>query len=78
MHSKDLLGTLIHMDLSHNGFTKSDCAVLAEGLQKNRTLLGLHMIGNECNTDTLGFVRGRPSAPRVSHVLTRIQSMCSI
>lgn len=49
--------TLIHVDLSHNNFKKTDCKVIAEGLKENHTILGLHMIGNEVDTNSKGFIK---------------------
>ena len=47
---------LIHLDLSHNQIKKEDCSIIAQGLAPNHTLWGLHMIGNEANMDTKGFL----------------------
>lgn len=44
--------TLVHMDLSHNNFKKSDCEIIDQGLKENHTLLGIHMVGNELNTNS--------------------------
>ena len=44
--------TLVHMDLSHNNFSKQDCEIIDEGLKENHTLLGIHMVGNEIDTDS--------------------------
>ena len=43
--------TLIHLDLSHNNLRKQDIIMMEEGLRDNHTLLGIHMVGNELNTD---------------------------
>lgn len=34
--------SLIHVDLSHNRIKAADCKIIAEGLQQNHTILGLH------------------------------------
>jgi hypothetical protein len=44
--------TLLHVDLSHNNFKKVDCEIIEEGLKENHTLFGIHMIGNEVNTNS--------------------------
>ena len=49
--------TLIHIDLSHNNFKKSDCELMEQGLRDNHTLLGIHMIGNELNTNSKGYFK---------------------
>jgi hypothetical protein len=43
---------LIHLDLSHNNLRKEDCRVIEEGLNENHTLLGIHMVGNDINTNS--------------------------
>ena len=63
---------LLHVDLSHNQFTEIDCQVMAGGLVINHTLIGLHMLGNECDTDTMGFLRAKPSPPSSLHIMSRI------
>ncbi|CAE8628737.1 unnamed protein product [Polarella glacialis] len=47
---------LFHLDLSYNGFDSDDCAILSQGLVSNRTLFGLHLVGNEATMDDLGFI----------------------
>lgn len=44
------------MDLSHNGFMNEEIDTMSEGLKDNHTILGLHMLGNEKNTDSMGYV----------------------
>ncbi len=46
---------LIHVDLSHNNLKSADCELIEEGLKDNHTILGLHMIGNDYNTNSLGY-----------------------
>ena len=48
--------TLLHMDISFNGFTDQDMIVLGDGLRENHTMLGCHVEGNSCKLDTLGFI----------------------
>eukprot|EP00441_Pelagodinium_beii_P033345 CAMPEP_0197644852 /NCGR_PEP_ID=MMETSP1338-20131121/17692_1 /TAXON_ID=43686 ORGANISM="Pelagodinium beii, Strain RCC1491" /NCGR_SAMPLE_ID=MMETSP1338 /ASSEMBLY_ACC=CAM_ASM_000754 /LENGTH=1652 /DNA_ID=CAMNT_0043218317 /DNA_START=87 /DNA_END=5045 /DNA_ORIENTATION=+ len=50
---------LFHLDLSYNGLSAADCAVLGEALQSNHSLFGLHLSGNEAAVDDLGFVHRR-------------------
>lgn len=47
---------LVHFDLSHNSFTKAECQIIADGLVKNHSILGLHMVGNHAEIDSLGFL----------------------
>jgi hypothetical protein len=65
--------TLIHLDLSHNNLKKSDCEVIDEGLKENHTLLGIHMVGNEVNTNSQGFFKEGESDPSISHIISRIK-----
>lgn len=45
-----------HVDISHNGLNADHCRILGKGLQRNTTILGLHVHGNACGIDALGFV----------------------
>jgi len=65
--------TLIHMDLSHNNFCKADCEIIDEGLKENHTLYGIHMVGNELNTNSLGFFKDGEADPSISHIIGRIK-----
>jgi hypothetical protein len=65
--------TLIHLDLSHNNLKRIDCQIIDEGLKQNHTLLGIHMIGNEVNTDSLGFFKDSEHDPSISHIISRIK-----
>ena len=49
--------SLKHLDISHNRLSRSDCECLAEALRMNRTLLGLHVSGNECYIDARGRIK---------------------
>ena len=65
--------TLIHMDLSHNNLSVEDWAEISKGLNQNKTVLGLHMIGNSKDTNALGFIEKKPSFdPGLAHIHTRI------
>jgi hypothetical protein len=44
--------TLVHVDLSHNNFKKLDCEIIDEGLKENHTIYGIHMMGNDINTNS--------------------------
>ena len=55
--------TLIHVDLSHNNLKAVDCEMMEEGLKDNHTILGLHMIGNEYDTNSLGYFAKEGSDP---------------
>lgn len=45
-----------HLDISYNSLGLHDCEVLAESLCENHTILGLHVLGNSCYVDSLGFL----------------------
>ena len=65
--------TLLHMDLSHNEITEADSEIISVGLNKNRTLLGLHMTGNYVNTNAEGFLdKQKPHPASDSHIMTRL------
>eukprot|EP00347_Sterkiella_histriomuscorum_P017828 403347825 len=65
--------TLIHLDLSHNNFNKTDCLSMELGLRENHSLLGLHMLGNEMNTNSQGFIKeDGQNDPSLSHIISRI------
>lgn len=66
--------SLIHLDLSHNNFRRDDCELMEEGLKDNHTLLGFHMLGNDVNTNSLGYFGTNGSDPSASHVVSRIKS----
>jgi len=64
---------LLHLDISFNGFKAPDMEIIGEGLKENRTLLGLHVIGNEGNVDSLGFVHASKEGDMaLCHIYTRI------
>ena len=48
--------SLLHLDLSNNYFTLEECTLLADSLNCNHTILGLHMDGNDCSVDSKGFL----------------------
>lgn len=50
-------GILRHLDLSYNSMDKNECEVFGEKIKNNHTLWGLHMLGNDCLVDSMGFVR---------------------
>lgn len=47
---------LFHLGLSFNQLGSEDCTILAQGLQDNHTLWGLHMDGNSAVLDSDGFI----------------------
>ncbi len=47
---------IIHLDLSYNFFDARELSEINEGLNKNHTILGLHIDGNEGWIDSLGFI----------------------
>ena len=52
--------TLLHLDFSCCNFQAKDAEVLNEGLMRNQSILGIHMTGNQAETDHLGFVKPLP------------------
>ena len=64
--------TLIHWDFSNWRFSKEEWILMMEGLNQNHTILGLHMIGNEMNTDSLGYLKDGKGDPAASHILSNV------
>jgi hypothetical protein len=52
MHNK----SLVHIDLSNNMFNEETCKMIGQHIIKNHTIYGLHMAGNCCTVDPLGFI----------------------
>jgi hypothetical protein len=50
-------GALKHLDISYNSLDKIECEVFGKGIIDNHTLWGLHILGNECIIDSMGFIR---------------------
>jgi hypothetical protein len=50
-------GILRHLDISYNSMDILECEKFAEAIHDNHTLWGLHMMGNDCIVDSMGFVR---------------------
>jgi len=48
--------TLVHVDISFNGFSTEDMMAIGDGLRENHSLLGFHIEGNNAKMDTLGFI----------------------
>lgn len=48
--------TLLHLDISFNGFTAEDMTVIGDGLRENHSLFGCHVGGNNAKMDSLGFI----------------------
>mmetsp|Transcript_20380 Transcript_20380/g.19356 ORF Transcript_20380/g.19356 Transcript_20380/m.19356 type:complete len:446 (-) Transcript_20380:931-2268(-) len=71
--------TLVHLDLSYNGFRRQELAQMNEGLRENHQILGIHLMGNELATDSLGFLSlegdqapGTHNDCSLAHVVSRI------
>ena len=63
--------TLMHVDLSQNNFNEKDCKVMAEGLDHNHSILGIHFVGNKFDIDAFGFMRpDGNSNPSSGHLVT--------
>ena len=50
-------GYLTHLDLSYNSLDEAECKVFGDLLKENHTLWGIHMMGNDCTVDSMGFIR---------------------
>jgi hypothetical protein len=64
----------MHLDISHNTYSTAECRVIAEGLKENRTLLGIHAHGNDCEVDSRGFMLPKDEIPliEVGHFFKRM------
>eukprot|EP00359_Climacostomum_virens_P001679 CAMPEP_0204897674 /NCGR_PEP_ID=MMETSP1397-20131031/869_1 /ASSEMBLY_ACC=CAM_ASM_000891 /TAXON_ID=49980 /ORGANISM="Climacostomum Climacostomum virens, Strain Stock W-24" /LENGTH=860 /DNA_ID=CAMNT_0052065451 /DNA_START=87 /DNA_END=2668 /DNA_ORIENTATION=+ len=67
---------LLHLDISHNNFSLSECKIIAEGLKENHTIYGIHADGNECSIDSRGFLIPMENMPDIEagHFFKRILS----
>lgn len=53
--------------------TKSFLISIDEGLSKNHTILGIHMLGNKGKIDTLGFIDAENDCDTaITHIHTRL------
>ncbi|CAI2385704.1 unnamed protein product [Moneuplotes crassus] len=76
--------TLRHCNFSNCRFSENQCDEISIGLNQNHTIFGLHMVGNEMNTNALGFlVKGKgesgashftPNLSKIEHQKGKIQS----
>jgi NLR family CARD domain-containing protein 3 len=64
--------SIVHIDLSYIGLNHEDCDLLNEGLKKNRTILGIHMLGNSRGLDSKGFCTSEVVPPSASHIFQRV------
>ena len=48
---------LVHLDMSHNNLDSRELKIMSEGLNENVTILGIHLTGNEGETDAMGFIK---------------------
>ena len=53
---KSNLCSLVHLNISHNNLPLEDCQLISEEIIANRTILGIHVEGNEMKIDPLGFI----------------------
>ena len=49
--------SLVHLDISHNGIKKDACSIISQGILNNHSLFGMHVEGNYCNIDPIGFIQ---------------------
>jgi hypothetical protein len=47
---------LEHVDLSHNHITSENIVTLSNDMDKNHSILGIHLKGNAATVDSLGFI----------------------
>ncbi|GMH85835.1 hypothetical protein TL16_g10356 [Triparma laevis f. inornata] len=48
--------SLTHLNVSHNQMNANDCEVIGKALEKNHTLMGIHVEGNQGFIDSRGFL----------------------
>ncbi len=48
---------LVHLDISHNNLPYQDCLLLSKESEKNHSILGIHVDGNEMEINSLGFIK---------------------
>ena len=53
---KSNLCSLVHLNISHNNLPIEDCQLISEEIITNRSILGIHVEGNEMKIDPLGFI----------------------
>jgi len=70
---------LTHLDLSMNRLDWTDVATLGTALKSNRTLLGLHCLGNEGTVDCRGFLipKKKPLHTQLIHLPNRCVSLAN-
>ena len=68
------LPKLRHLDLSSNYLGSNSCEILAKGLEDNHSILGIHMLGNDCRVDARGFLHPDNYVSKVEqgHIKNRI------
>lgn len=49
--------SLMHVDLRHNNLNSQEIEIISQGLANNHTILAIHLLGNEGEADTQGFVK---------------------
>lgn len=54
---------LLHLDLSYNMMSEKACMDLGDCLKENHTLLGIHVTGNACEIDGMGFISKQLKKP---------------
>lgn len=55
-HALKKNSSLVHLDLSYNYFNTKECEIIGNELNSNHSLLGIHMLGNNCRVNAKGFV----------------------
>lgn len=55
----ELTKSMIHMDLSHCGYSTEELEIISKGFEKNHSILGIHLTGNsnfKMSTNSLGYL----------------------
>ena len=64
----------MHIDFSFWGFTIDDCNNLNVGLSENHSILGIHMLGNQCGIDSKGYFSRSIIPPTQSTLHSKVVS----
>ena len=60
--------TLIHVDIGNNNLEWLEMEIISDGLNKNHTILGIHVSGNRARVDSLGFIHKESDYAHLSNL----------
>ena len=60
--------TLIHVDIGNNNLEWFEMEIISDGLNRNHTILGIHVNGNRAKVDSLGFVHKESEYAHLSNL----------